>query len=260
MKIIRRTAWIIAIVLAAVQSSDASTELDWSDLVDQSVQAFEDPYRDLTYEQIDAVRNVLVTRQGLSSASLKDEAREELEDKLADLQSSLSAQGLDADWLISQRWVVAERRERAGTAGNPEVDGQIVTLAGFAIAGPPDADGTSVVYLVPERGMCSHVPPPPPNQMLRVRLSDGWQPQYIHEPVRITGRVSIDPTEQVFHIVDGPVPMRATFSMEAHEVETAKSLLGAVVQNPHLRAQSAGSAAKLKAAGINAGNASAPQE
>ena len=120
---------------------------------------------------------------------------------------------------------VAERRQKAATAGNPEIDGQIVAIAGFAIPGPPDDDGTRIVYLVPERGMCSHMPPPPANQMLRVRLMNDWVPRMMHEPVRLTGRITIDPSEQVMRVIDGMVPMIATFKMEANQAETVEGLL-----------------------------------
>jgi len=128
--------------------------------------------------------------------------------------------GIDADWLIAQRWVVAERREQAAAAGNPIVDGQVVALSGYAIPAPPDVDGTPIAYLVPERGMCSHTPPPNANQMIRVRLTDQWQPSFAHEPVRLTGRITLSPTHEVFQIVDGPVEMNATFVMVAESAQT----------------------------------------
>lgn len=195
-------------------------EFGWADLVDMSVQDFEDPYRDLSYDQIDDVRTVLVQRQNAEDISASEEQRAEARNKLAEANARLAAQNLDADWLIDQRWIVANRRERAATAGNPAVDGQTVVLAGFALAGPPTEDGTPVAYLVPERGMCSHMPPPNPNQMIRVLLKGDWTPSFAHEPVRLTGRVTISPTDEVFHVVDGPVQMRATFVMDAEKVET----------------------------------------
>lgn len=217
-----RTMRVIASFTAAffLHSAVAAKEIGWVDLIDDAAQTYNDPYLDLSYDQIDALRQVLVARNTLDRNDLSAEARSEAEAELRTTQQSLAAQGIDADWLIAQRWVVAERRERAATAGNPEVDNQTVTLAGFAIAGPPARDGTPVVYLVPERGMCSHMPPPNPNQMIRVRMTGDWRPAFVHEPVRLTGRLSIDPSDEVFHVVDGPVQMNATFLMAAEKVET----------------------------------------
>lgn len=108
----------------------------------------------------------------------------------------------------------------AGAAGNPAYDGETVTLGSFAIPAPPAEDGTSTAYLVPERGMCSHVPPPPPNQMVRRHLADGWTPAMIHEPILVTGRLDIDPSERQMMLVDGFIQMKATFSMDVAEVQS----------------------------------------
>ena len=213
------TAVLLINFCSTAAAADVAT-IGWSDLIDEAAQTYQDPYRDLTTDQFRRFQTVVLTRRDLGAPSLTAETRSELEAKLEVAEAALTADGIDIDWLISQRWPVVERRERAAAAGNPAVDGQSVTLSGFAINVPPDEDGTAIVYLVPERGMCSHMPPPHPNQMLRVRLTGDWRPRYMHEPVKITGRLSIDPSEQVFFIVDGPVTMNATFRMQAEEVAT----------------------------------------
>ena len=228
-----RTLSICAFALTVVAAVPAwaTGEIGWNDLIDEAAQTFEDPYRDLTPDQFQALQTFVYTQRDLGAPSLTAEKRGELETELEDAEAALTADGIDVDWLIAQRWAVAERRERAASAGNPAVDGQTVTLGGFAIAGPPDEDGTDVIYLVPERGMCSHMPPPPPNQMLRVRLTGAWRPSFVHEPVQITGRLTIDPSEQVFRVVDGPVAMKATFRMQAEEVVTTGTMRAVNDQN-----------------------------
>lgn len=178
----------------------------WSDLADPEAQVFDDPYRDLSMEQL----AMLVDVARLREAGTRDEVQ-----KLSELEDLLQQDGIDIDWLISQRWVVAEHRERAAAAGNAALEGAEVTLSGFAISAPPDVDGTPTVYLVEQRGLCSHMPPPNPNQMIRVRMKDDWQPDYIHHPVRLSGTLAIQPSEHVFRVVDGPVAMKATWEMTA---------------------------------------------
>jgi hypothetical protein len=207
----------------AIGAQAEPAKISWVDLIDPSAQSYEDPFLDLSFDQLSALRDVARARMELEDESLPTENRSDIEQKLADVEAALSKDGVDADWLLEQRWVVAERRERAFTAGNPDVEGQIVRLSGFAIPAPPDPDGTAVAYLVPERGMCSHTPPPNPNQMVRVRLTDDWKPRMMHEPVHLTGVLSIAPTEQTMIVVDGPVPMRATFLMNVSNVEPVSS-------------------------------------
>ncbi|SLN27662.1 hypothetical protein TRL7639_01050 [Falsiruegeria litorea R37] len=192
--------------------------LDWADLIDEAAQSYEDPYRDLSAEQLTALVEV-ATMQSQLAATLDDDQRSELTQRLTDVKVAFAEDGIDADWLIAQRWVVAERRRNAAWAGDQAVDGQTVTLGGYAIPAPADQDGVPTLYLVPERGMCSHMPPPPPNQMVRVRLVGDWRPKTIYEPVRLTGQMTVVPTEREVIVVDGPVRMQAAFTMEAIEVE-----------------------------------------
>lgn len=217
---------LAAVIACSVTSADSETrELDWSDLVDPSVQEFEDPFRDLTFDQIEDLRSVVGLRSRLSGADLADTDRTTAEDRLAMLEARLASGDIDIEWMLSQRWVVAERREASMTSGNPDVDGRSITLSGFAIPAPPSDDGTQAAYLVPERGMCSHTPPPSPNQMVRVQLTGDWQPKMMHEPVRVTGRIAISPSEESMLLVDGFVAMRATFLLEAEQVTTVEELL-----------------------------------
>ncbi len=218
MKRILLAGFVLSLWAAAVFAEPAS--VDWSDLVDARAQTFEDPFADLSYDQLDHLRAIIRASEQLKNAGLSGKDRAQAEARLAEAEAAMTQSGIDVDWLLSQRWPVAERREAAATAGNPAVDGKVVTLAGFAVPAPPDPDGTRVAYLVPEPGACSHMPPPNPNQMVRVRLNGGWTPSANHEPVRLTGRVTISPSAHVIQVVDGPVTMNASFAMEVTRMET----------------------------------------
>lgn len=221
-----RTVSVLLLVCGTALASP-SVPLDWSDLPDPSVQTFDDPFRDLSPEQFDDVVFVVRLRNRLQRDVGSPEERRKWQDLLIATEDALAQDRIDVDWLLDQRLAVIERRERAGQAGNPAHDGQTITLSGFAIPAPPDPDGRPVAYLVPERGMCSHIPPPPPNQMIRVRLTKGWTPSVIHAPVRLTGVLSIAPSEHQMVVVDGLMPMRATFQMDATEVEDLSCAEGA---------------------------------
>ncbi|WP_170410090.1 DUF3299 domain-containing protein [Ruegeria atlantica] len=221
MKTLYRIVMVVALALAGPAAMAApGVVLDWSDLPDPSVQIFEDPYRDLKPEQFDDVLLVVRMRSRLQQDVGSAEERHKWQELLTETEDALGEDGIDIDWLLDQRQTVIDRRTTAATAGNPHIDGQTITLSGFAIPAPEDADGRPVAYLVPERGMCSHMPPPPPNQMIRVRLNGGWTPSYFHEPVRLTGKLTIDPSDQSMMVVDGLMPMRATFLLDADNVET----------------------------------------
>ncbi|WP_234899565.1 DUF3299 domain-containing protein [Ruegeria lacuscaerulensis] len=193
--------------------------LDWAEMPDPAAQAFEDPFRTLGPEEFDDLVFAVRLRGRLQQEIGTPDERLKWQELLAETENALAAKGVDIDWLLDQREAVTARRERAATAGNPKLDGRSFTVSGYAIPAPPDSDGQPVAYLVPQLGMCSHFPPPPPNQMIRLKLDSDWVPRYMHQPIRVTGTLAIAPSDQMVMVVDGFVPMRATFQMNAEKVE-----------------------------------------
>jgi uncharacterized protein len=68
-----------------------------------------------------------------------------------------------------------------------DYDGERVRLPGYVL--PLDFEGTRVqeFLLVPYVGACIHVPPPPPNQIVYVRIDGGIEVRGMFEPVWVTG-------------------------------------------------------------------------
>lgn len=76
---------------------------------------------------------------------------------------------------------------------NQELDGVNVKLPGFIVPLDLDADNRVVeFFLVPYFGACIHVPPPPPNQIVFVRLEDGIALDSMYEAYWITGKMSVE--------------------------------------------------------------------
>ncbi len=241
-----------ALALFVHLAEPASAEqITWENLIDQAAHDYDDPFAGLDFDQLDDLRVVVRETARLANGAVAGDDRLASEQKLADARSRLEQGGIDPDWLIGQRWIVAEKRKRAATAVNAKLDGETVTLGGFAIPAPPADDGTRVVYLVPERGMCSHTPPPNSNQMIRARLTGDWSPATIHEPVRLTGKLIAKETQHSFRIVDGEVPMRSSFVMEVTEVQPMQAFHSGAQQTNEW---AAGLAARLRTAGQLPGN------
>ncbi|NOD78721.1 DUF3299 domain-containing protein [Ruegeria sp. HKCCD4332] len=216
----RLSCAVIAACFLALPVHSEGTRVEWSDLIDESAQNYEDPFVELTGKQLNALRKLARLRAQQEKGGSTPEQLDQIQEDLEATEATLAEEGVDADWLISQRWVVMERREKAGTAANVDIDGVTVSLGGFVIPAPPNEDGTQTAYIVPERGMCSHVPPPPPNQMVRLRLSDSWRPSTVYEPIVVTGQIRIEQTQKEMLVVDGPVLMKAAFTLEVDDVQT----------------------------------------
>jgi hypothetical protein len=72
------------------------------------------------------------------------------------------------------------------------LDGKVVRIPGFIVPLEDDAQFITEFLLVPYFGACVHYPPPPPNQMVHVKMVDGsrvemawWQPVWIEGTLRI---------------------------------------------------------------------------
>ncbi len=74
-----------------------------------------------------------------------------------------------------------------------ELDGQRVSLPGFALPLEGDSETTTLFLLVPYFGACIHVPPPPANQIVLVRAEKGIAISGLFVPLRVTGRMRVEP-------------------------------------------------------------------
>lgn len=126
-----------------------------------------------------------------------------------------SARVLDLDW--KQLLPVSERKHYSplppppvhdyrGEAGPPAVqvldfkankslDGATVRLPGFIIPLAARRDGVVDEFLlVPYFGACIHVPPPPPNQLVYVRMARSTTLQSPYDAYWITGKLHLQTT------------------------------------------------------------------
>jgi len=73
---------------------------------------------------------------------------------------------------------------------NPALNGATVKLPGFVVPLEMSADGTvKEFFLVPYFGACIHVPPPPPNQIVYVKLTQGAKVGSIYDAQWVVGQL-----------------------------------------------------------------------
>ncbi|MFQ3248437.1 MAG: hypothetical protein ACI9O6_000239 [Glaciecola sp.] len=73
-----------------------------------------------------------------------------------------------------------------------ELNGQFVKIPGFVVPLEGDADNITEFLLVPYFGACIHVPPPPSNQIVYVKFSEGVPINNLYDAVWVTGILSTD--------------------------------------------------------------------
>lgn len=79
------------------------------------------------------------------------------------------------------------------TPGLAEVDGTRIRVPGYMVPLDDSATGVTEFILVPYYGACIHTPPPPPNQMVYVKMSGSrrvdvnlWEPIWIEGELNVT--------------------------------------------------------------------------
>ena len=216
----------VAAMLAATQASAKPEKIGFSDLVDPLAVVFDDPYRDMGFQLLNELKLVVQLDEKLSQNNFPEEERARLEARRTAAKDMLEINGHDVDELLSQRWEVARKRQTVRVAMNPALDKVEVTLSGYLIPAPQAADGTYYGYLVSQVGMCSHLPPPPPNELVRVKLKDDPQGQSLYVPVRVTGLLKVEPSDATIFILDGDSRMVSGWTLDANTVDRREDLGG----------------------------------
>ena len=168
----------VAALLAATQASAKPEAIEFSDLVDPLAIVFDDPYRDMGFQLLNELKLLIEVDEKLSENNFTDEEHTRLTNRRKAAKDMLEINGYDIDMLLGQRWDVAKKRQKALIATNPVLDGSEVELSGYLIPAAPAADGSFFGYLVPQVGMCSHLPPPPPSHWLDLSHWNSRSPQY----------------------------------------------------------------------------------
>ncbi|WP_223429015.1 DUF3299 domain-containing protein [Tateyamaria pelophila] len=209
----------VAALWVATQTMAEPEAVAFSDLADPFAVAFEDPYAAMGSDMLNELKVLVQSDEKLVGIDLDEETRTRLEARRAAAQEKLETNGHDVDVLLEQRWDVAKKRRNALMAQNPIFDGVEVSISGYIIPAPQAADGSGFGYLVPQVGMCSHLPPPPPNQLVRVRLRADQQVESLYLPVRVTGLLRVEPSDETIFVLDGESRMLSGWTLYAETVD-----------------------------------------
>jgi hypothetical protein len=75
---------------------------------------------------------------------------------------------------------------------NPGVNSKRLKIPGFVVPLDFEKEKVDEFFLVPFFGACIHVPPPPPNQIILVRLKDPIEGLGVMEVVWVYGKISVE--------------------------------------------------------------------
>ncbi|MBN8731294.1 MAG: DUF3299 domain-containing protein [Acidobacteria bacterium] len=95
-----------------------------------------------------------------------------------------------ADWVQLRGYNYKTGRINADARS---LDRAEVAMVGYMVPFDDDQSTTVEFLLVPHYGQCIHTPPPPPNQMVLVRMEAGRRARVVWDkPVSVSGRMFVE--------------------------------------------------------------------
>lgn len=103
-----------------------------------------------------------------------------------------------------------------------------IQLAGYALPVDRDDDLVFQFLLVPWTGACSHMPTPPPNQIVLVTPAHPYRMSEAYEPVAVTGVLKPGMEKSQLFILDGVSIVQSGYTVRKAEVARVDSVPDAV--------------------------------
>jgi hypothetical protein len=124
--------------------------------------------------------------------------------------------------------MIAAKLPDHGETLSLDLQDKTIQLAGYAL--PVDRDGDLVYQflLVPWTGACSHMPTPPPNQIVLVTPAHPYKMKEAYEPVAVTGVLQPGMEKSQLFILDGVSIVQSGYTVRKAEVASVDSVPDAV--------------------------------
>lgn len=212
-KIIQTLTAIVCILPCLPLMADQVRQVSWKNLIPEHLNS-DHFMADLSQDQRDMVLWVINTLENLPD---RGPDTEEYYKEVDEAMPSLKKAGID----IAEIMV---KRKEMQTAVVEELNGQHIRIAGYLL--PLEAAGGKVTefLLVPYIGACIHVPPPPPNQIVYVKVlrKSGYKNKTIYDPVWITGKLFIKSMNKELFLADGSAGIDIGYTIQAKQVDPYK--------------------------------------
>ena len=218
---VRRIYLILGMGALLTASALGVESLTWADLLPQKEKSFDDPFEKLTEEQLADLGMVARIRYLLESEKVTPDGADAREKKR--LEEKLAKEGVDVEWLISQREVVAKQRRERAEQVDEGVARKEVRIPGYILPLKREEGLVTEFLLVPWVGACIHTPPPPPNQMVHVDVPGGTKDRGRFAPIWLEGILELKPAEYKLFLVDGTRMVRVAYTMKTDVVSDYSS-------------------------------------
>ena len=206
----------MALLPVGFASAEDAQELTWDDLVPAALD-FEDPFEKLTEDQL---YNLALIARYREQKENKDKTLDFSRAEYDEATSNLKADKIDIDGLIARREEITEKRRLRGSTANPDLNGKNIRLPGYLLPLEFREKKVMEFLLVPWVGACIHTPPPPPNQIVHVKLTKGFDiGDEVFTAVWVSGKMKAENNNPELSFVDGNQKIDVSNVMHAEEVK-----------------------------------------
>lgn len=208
------------VLLALPTQAQSARQVTWEDLLPQ-LAPYDDPFEKLNEEQFYQLGLVFHVRE---IRALGQQLNVVLAERAKFAEQGLRQSKIDIEALHAKRDEVRAERKRRAEALVPALDQQAVRMPGFVLPLEYSGNKVSEFLLVPWVGACIHTPPPPPNQIVHVRLAKGaeFETKGLFQAVWVTGVMSAKASKTKLSLVDGSADIDVGYSLRANAIEEYK--------------------------------------
>ena len=221
--------WLAILVVVSAEADQART-LQWEDLLpaalyDAEIRAvtLQERMNQLAPKALEAywrVADERLVRDKLASGLITEEELSDQDRQL--LANKPSEANPDAVAFWDEVDNTRDEMEVLDGVVDDRNNGQLVRIPGYAL--PLEFDGAEVseFLLVPYVGACIHTPPPPPNQIVFIKVSEPFASSGLYTPVWVEGVLSATPGLHELSLVDGRAPIDVGYRIEGAAVAPYK--------------------------------------
>lgn len=201
--------WLVTVTFLPAVAGEVR-QLGWEDLIPSQMKD-KAPLGHLTEKQKDMVYWVI---NMLESLPERGPETEEYYKEIDAAMPSLKKEGIDIVGIMDQR-------KKTRTAVDKALNGQDVRIPGYLLPLEISAGKVTEFLLVPYIGACIHVPPPPPNQIVYVKVlqNGGYKNKELYEPVWVTGKMKVQSMEKELYLTDGSAGVDIGYALRADHIE-----------------------------------------
>lgn len=214
-RIVQFVAVYVALAVAPVLA-ETTRDVDWDDLVPKAA-PIANPLDVLTIDQKYELAIVANWR--------RSEVKQQLDEDSTDLEDAetivrkLKKQGINVEDLIEKYGKYQVEVIKQSQMLVDALDGKNIRIPGYLLPLEFSDKGGTEFLLVPYVGACIHTPPPPPNQIVFVRVNKPFKAQNLYTPVWVMGRMSTKGASKSLSFVDGQSQIAAGYTLSGNKIE-----------------------------------------